>query len=129
MTGVHAKAVLLAAATIAAALFLPVERAYELLALLLALAAGVYAGFGLADSSAGEARLQWLVALAFTAIALLGLWVSPLLLAAGWLLHAAWDGLHHAGKLRTRAPGDYPGLCAVYDILVGGFVLVLFALS
>ena len=120
---------LLAGVTIAVGLALPTERAYELLAFLLALAAGVYVGFGIADASAGEVRLQWLVALLFICLAALGLWISPLLLAAGWMLHAGWDWLHHGRVLRTRAPGGYPALCAVYDVIVGLFVLVLFAFS
>ncbi len=124
--GPISKAILLAAVTIAAALLVPREHVYDLLAILLAAAAGVYVGFGLADESANESRLQWAVAFFFAGLAFLGLWLSPLLLAAGWLLHAGWDWLHHVERMRTRAPGGYPVLCAVYDVVVGGFVLVYY---
>ena len=124
--GSSVKALLLAAVTIVVALLLPRELVDDLLAILLALAAGVYVGFGLADAAAGEWRLQAVVALFFGALAFLGLWLSPLILAVGWLLHAGWDWLHHSGKLKTHAAGEYPVLCAVYDVAIAGFIIGYF---
>ena len=39
-------------------------------------------------------------------------------LAAGWLLHAAWDGLHLPGHL-AFAPEEYAWLCLAFDVVAG----------
>lgn len=117
------RGVLLAGLTVLVALWLPEDLVYPLFAVLLAFAAAVYVGAAMQDSSRGERRLQWLVALGFTAVGVLGLWLSPLFLVAGWVLHMIWDGLHHLEKLETRVAAGYALTCLVYDLMVGGFVL------
>lgn len=111
-------------ATGAVVAVLPPEVGLGLLALLLAFAAAVYVGFTLPSGEAaetggteeaGEIGLQWIVALGFTGVALLGLWVSPLFLVAGWILHAGWDWLHHGGRRKTRTASWYPPACLIYD--------------
>lgn len=115
-----------AAATVAAVLVLPDTAGIVLVAILLGLAAGVYPGLAM-GREAGETALQWGVALLFALVALAGLWFSPWVLALGWIGHAGWDLLHHAGRLRTRA-GSYPSACLVYDLVVGGLVIVRWAI-
>lgn len=117
-----AKGSLLAGSTIGVSLLLPEPVVVPLLALLLAFAAAVYVGFAETDPEAGRTRLQWAVALAFTGMALLGLWLSPWLLVAGWVLHAGWDLLHHRGVIRTRTSAWYPGGCLAFDLIVAVFL-------
>lgn len=116
------KGTLLAALTVGTALLLPEPAVVPFLALLLVFAAAVYVGFAELDPGGGRRRLQWAVALAFVAVALLGLQLSPWFLAAGWILHAGWDLLHHRGTVPTRTSAWYPGACLAYDLVVGGFL-------
>lgn len=118
------KGTLLAALTIGLALLLPEAAVVPLLALLLVFAAAVYVGFAEMDPEGGRRRLQWGVALAFVAVALLGLMTSPWIVAAGWILHAGWDLLHHRGAVPTRTSAWYPRACLAYDLIVGGFLAV-----
>lgn len=87
-------------------------------AVLLGLAAGVYVGFALPSASAGEQRLQWIVAIGFVALAVIGATSLPWLLVAGWLAHAAWDARHHTTRDGIApAPPWYARLCLVYDVV------------
>jgi hypothetical protein len=116
----------LAAVTLGAALLLPPDLGFRFLALLLAVAAGVYLGFGFADRGAGEHRLQGLAAIGFVGVAALALHAdSHLILAVGWAAHAGWDALHHFGKLRTWVPKWYAPACVVYDLVVAAFLVAL----
>ncbi len=117
--------VLLAALTAAVALLLPRPLAAELLAVLLALIASVYVGFGLRESRPRERNAEVAGAAGFVLVALLGLWVSPYLWVAGLVGHGVWDLAHHPrGGLRTEVPGWYPPFCAAYDWALGASVLV-----
>ena len=44
------------------------------------------------------------------------------LAAAGWLGHAVFDLVHHAGP-HSRLPGWYPAFCAGYDVAVAATLL------
>jgi hypothetical protein len=109
-------------------LIVPRQQAFVLFAVLLGVAAGVYAGFAM-QSTSGDIALQWVAALAFASLAWLGVWWHPALIGVGWLLHAGWDLLHHRGALRTRTPPTYPLLCLYADVQWGLFVLALAVLA
>ena len=115
---------LLAALTAAVALMLPRPLAAELFAVLLALIASVYVGFGLRASRGGERNVEVATAAGFVVVALLGLWVSPYFWVAGLVGHGVWDLAHHPRGLRTEVPGWYPPYCAAYDWALGASVLV-----
>ena len=115
--------VLLAALTAAVALALPRPLAAEFFAVLLALIASVYVGFGLRASRRGERHAEVAGAAGFVLVAMLGLWVSPYLWVAGLVGHGVWDLAHHPRGLRTEVPGWYPPFCAAYDWAMGAFVL------
>lgn len=117
-----ARGTVLAALTIGVALLLPQSLVVPLFALLLAFTAAVYVGFAEVDQTSGEERLQWIVALTFVGMALLGLWISPWFIVLGWVLHTGWDLLHHRGVLETRTADWYPGACLAYDLVVAGFL-------
>ena len=119
----YVRGIVLAGLTLALVASLPPERGIALLALLLAFAAAVYVGLAEAGPDRSERRLQWAVALSFVGLALLGLWKSPLALAGGWLLHAAWDWRHHHRHAVRSAPW-YPPTCLTYDLVIAAFLCV-----
>lgn len=124
LTGPVARGVAAAAVTVAAAALLGEERGLELLAVLLAFAAAVYVGAGLQGRDPARTRIEWAVALGFTAIAVAGIWVTPALLAAGWIAHGAWDLSHHR-RGSPRGARWYPSTCLAYDWVVGAYVIFL----
>lgn len=112
----------LAVLTISVSLLLPGDLVIPFFAFLLVFAAAVYVGFAEADPTENEKGIQWGVALAFVAIALLGLRTSPWVIASGWVLHSGWDLLHHRDVLKTRTAEWYPGACLAYDLIIAGFI-------
>ena len=114
---------LAALATLALAALLPPDLRLGLLAGLLALTAGIYLGFGLLDGRPREQAAETVVALAFLAVAVLGAWGSPFLLALGWIAHVGWDLLHHDHGVRTRIAGWVPPFCLAYDLALAAAIL------
>ncbi|MFP3966352.1 DUF6010 family protein [Actinomadura fulvescens] len=48
--------------------------------------------------------------------------LTPYLVAAGWLLHAVWDVVHHrAGKV---VPRGYAEWCTVFDLAIGATIII-----
>ena len=80
---------------------------------------------------AGEST-SWLAAellgtVLFGAVGLVGVWRSPLWLAAGWALHPVWDiGLHYFGPGRTFAPEPYAIACLSWDLAVAAYIVVAY---
>ena len=101
---------------------LPFYKAQDFYGILLAMIAGVYIGFAVNDGRRFNLVLELVVALGFCALVLLSMWRWPVLLVAGYVLHALWDLLHHPFKLGARVRDWYPPACVVYDILVGAFI-------
>ena len=96
----------------------------------LVLAALVYVIWGAVRERSGypgRLMLQAVGLIAFGAIALVALSldedVGRLLLAAGWLGHAAWDVAHH--RADEVVPRWYAEWCAVVDVLVAVAVLFM----
>ena len=87
------------------------------------LIAGVYPGMAMADPQGGRQALQWVVALFLTALALTGLWASPVFLAWAFFLHSGWSFLHQFTALGDGDPEGYPGFCFTYDLVLAGFVV------
>lgn len=118
-------AIALAVAFIVSAHYFAGEHQLELFALFLALTACVYGGAALTPAGAAFGKVEFpFVAIVFTA-AVLGLLVSPVWIAAGYFLHGGWDLLHHQQRIATPVVRWFPPLCAVFDAVVGGFVLAL----
>ncbi|MFW6089023.1 MAG: hypothetical protein ACODAB_04665 [Gemmatimonadota bacterium] len=115
--------------TVLLALVAPPAMRVPIVGVLLGVAAGVYPGFAQSGAAAGsqpaagaaEARLQWVVALLFATIAVIGIAVSAWGLVAGWVLHAAWDARHHAGRRGDWVPRRYPMFCLTYDLGLAAF--------
>lgn len=73
----------------------------------------------------GVLRLQVAGLLGFTAVALAGLVVDPVLgqylVAAGWLAHAGWDYAHRDGRV---VPTWYAHFCIVVDLFVAASLVI-----
>lgn len=113
----------LAAAFIVSAHYFGGEHQLELFALFLALTACVYGGAALTPAGARFGKVEFpFVALVFVT-AVLGLLISPVWIAVGYFAHGGWDLLHHQHRIATPVVAWFPPLCAVFDAVVGGFVL------
>ena len=113
-----------AALVAAVTLLLPEPARVPLLAGLLWLTVGIYVGMALVDRQPGQVRVQILGGLPVAALALLGVrW--PWLVAVGWLVHPAWDLLHHAGVVKTRIHPAVVPFCISFDLLVAGLAAVV----
>ena len=89
----------------------------RLYAVALVIAGAIYVAFAAAGAKALLPRELLGLAL-FGAIAALGAWRWPLLLAIGWAAHTAWDvGFHPPGAL-DAVPWRYPALCVGFDLVV-----------
>lgn len=113
-----------AIATVAIASLLPKPMALELLSIVLGGIAFVYFGFVLMDGRKQEMLIEFGNIGLTIALALLGLWVAPYWLAAGYLAHGLWDAVHHSGGVQTKIPRWYIPFCLLFDWLVAGFIII-----
>lgn len=97
------------------------------LAVALLIAALIYVGFALSGGATG----RWLLVegagvVLFSVCAALGRRRWPLLLAAGWAAHVAWDvALHLSGPAAGYTPSWYPWLCVGFDLALAGLITTL----
>lgn len=84
-------------------------------ALYLLLAALIYVGFAW-SAPAAWMRVELAGVVGYGALAVLGYRYSSTLLAAGWLLHAAWDSVVHS-TATPFVPGWYRWACLAFDVL------------
>ena len=97
-----------------------------LLSLFLALTACVYLGALLAQAQRPMVVVaESMVGLAVFVCALLGAVASAGWLAAGYVIHGLWDWAHDAGAVTTRVSAWFPPACAVFDILIAVFIVLL----
>lgn len=117
-----------ATATIVMTLSLSDERQVELLALILAGIAAVYVGAALVQQSRTALAVEGFLAIIIAVLIVLGLWVSPYWLAAGYFGHALWDTAHHLPRQSLPGvvlPRWYAPTCMLYDWSIGILVLVI----
>jgi hypothetical protein len=111
-------------AAIAWAPFIPDPLAFHSVSL--AMIAAIYLGFAFLDGRPAIVILELSVGTVFIVLALLGLWVAPVLIGVGLILHAVWDLAHRPRGVTTKLPSWYPAFCAAYDVVFAG---VFFALA
>jgi hypothetical protein len=80
----------------------------------------IYMGFAFADGRPSIVILELSVATVFIVLSLLGLWVAPLFIGIGLILHGLWDLAHHPRGIKTKIPLWYPAFCAAFDFLFAG---------
>ncbi len=103
------------------------RRELRLYAVGLFVAASIYVGFVARDVSLSWLTIELAGLVVFTLVALAGLKFSPLILAAGWAAHVAWDVLLHGLFETTFVPGWYPPVCVGFDLLLAGYIAVRFS--
>jgi uncharacterized protein DUF6010 len=91
----------------------------------LAVIGAIYMGFAFADGRISIMVIELTAATAFVVLALFGLWVAPVFLAIGLVLHGLWDLAHRPRGITTRMPSWYPPFCAAYDFVFAGVFLFL----
>jgi hypothetical protein len=95
------------------------EDALVYLAIVLAAIGWVYLGFAIADGRPSAIAVQAGSAVVFLNVAFLGFQHdSELVLGVGFLMHAAWDWLHHDGHGPTHVRTWYPPFCVVADVVI-----------
>ncbi|RMH20092.1 MAG: hypothetical protein D6696_09035 [Acidobacteria bacterium] len=93
------------------------RRQVPLYAAGLVVAAAIYVVFALPAAGRGWLLVELGGLLLFTALAVAGR-RRPALIALGWLLHVAWDGLLHQPTHAPFVPVAYPALCIGFDLVV-----------
>jgi hypothetical protein len=119
--------VALAAGVLSPLLFLSKLAGMQFLSVQLAFIGAVYFGFAVADGRVKGLLVEFTVAGTFLFLGAIALWAdSPLVLAAGYVAHAAWDFAHHprAAALPVRVRSWYPPFCVVFDAVVAVFILL-----
>ncbi|MEL7231654.1 MAG: hypothetical protein AAGJ85_04010 [Pseudomonadota bacterium] len=110
-------------------LFLPLDISVQVAAVLLALIAGAYIGFGAADGRMSAFATEFVGAGTFGVAAFLGLIWQPWVIAVGIFAHAFWDFLHHNDLFGARIPKWYIPFCVWIDVAVGtGLLIIWYAL-
>ena len=123
------KGLLAGGITMGVAAVFPEALVLPFFAAILGLIAGVYPGIAMADPLTGGPGLEWTAAAMVMGLGLVGLWVSPFLLAGAWFLHAVWSLLHHFTALGDGFPDSFADFCLPYDLVMGGFVAYMGAVG
>jgi hypothetical protein len=121
------KGLLAGGITLGVAAVFPEPLVFTFLTVVLGLILGVYPGMALANPEEGRPALQWGFAILITAVALMGIATSPLLLAGAFLLHCVWSLLHKVTALGDGVPEGFPGFAATYDLVLAGFSLFVWS--
>jgi hypothetical protein len=103
--------------------FIPDPLAFHTVTL--AVIGAIYVGFAFSDGRLPIVILELSVGTGFLVLAFLGLWMAPIFLAVGLILHGAWDLAHRPRGITTKLPAWYPPFCAAYDFVFAGVFLVL----
>jgi hypothetical protein len=103
--------------------FIPDPLAFHSVAL--AVIGAIYVGFAFSDGRISIVVLELFVGTGFVVLALLGLWLAPVCLAIGLILHGVWDLAHRPRGITTKLPAWYPPFCAAFDFVFAGVFLVL----
>jgi hypothetical protein len=119
---------ILGAFTLVPTILLSDRAAFAFLAVLLGMIGSVYLGFALTDGRAKIFQIEYVGLVLFLVLPVVALVQNlPVVLAAGYLGHAAWDIIHHPRAVTTTMPSWYVPVCIGYDVVVGAFVLLRFA--
>lgn len=117
----------LAALTVAISELLLPSLAADIHAMILVFIAAPYAGFASLDGGSRAMATEFAGIALFCSLAVLGLWVWPQLWILGYAGHAVWDTLHHPESgFGATIVSWYVPFCVVYDVLVAGYLAVVY---
>ncbi len=123
------KGLLAGGITLGIAAVFPEPLVFPFFAVILGLMAGVGPGLAMRGPGEGRPSLQWIAAFFFVGMGLVGLWVTPLLLAGAWLLHGIWSFLHQITGLRDDASEEFFRFSLTFDLVVAGFLAYMWAVG
>jgi hypothetical protein len=108
-------------ATLVPHAFFTPEASRAFAAIVIALIAGIYFGFGVVNGSPRQQFVEFSVTGLFATAALLGFLLWPILLPVAYLTHALWDFAHHnrARLSLVAIPTWYVPWCVIIDLIVG----------
>jgi hypothetical protein len=112
-------------ATLVPHAFFTPEASRAFAAIVIALIAGIYFGFGVVNGSPRQQFVEFNVTGLFATAGFLGLLLWPLLLPAAYFAHALWDLAHHnrARLSLVAIPTWYVPWCVIIDVIVGAGLL------
>ncbi len=117
-----------AVATIPLNLLLSKAQSEQFAAVLLAFIGAIYVGFGLQTGTRPQIITEWTVALGFFGAAMVGLWVTPWIVPAAYVVHGFWDYAHHQNSRLAPIPSWYPPFCAVLDWVAAAILYIIWGL-
>ncbi len=103
---------------------IPREISHDLFAVVLGALGGVYLGGALRGQNRTDIAVTAIGAALCIMLAVAGLRGPSWVTGVGFLLHAVWDWIHHAMR-RATVGRWWPPFCAIYDVVVGGFLLAV----
>src|SRR5262245_64729321 len=103
--------------------FIPDPLAFHTVAL--TMIGAIYMGFAFQDGRPSIVILELSVATIFIVLALLGLWIGPIFISVGLILHGLWDLAHRPHGIGTKIPSWYPPFCAAFDFVFAGVFIYL----
>ena len=123
------KGLLAGGITLGLAAVFPQDMVFSFLTVVLGLSAGIEPGMAMWDPDRGRPTLQWVAALVFVGIGLMGLWSTPLFLAGAWLLHWLWNLLHQVTSLGDGVPEGFSRFSLSFDLVLAGFVIYMWSVG
>lgn len=95
----------------------------------LGLTVGVGPGIAMGNPEMERVGVEWMAALFFFGLGMVGLWLSPLLLAVALGLHSLWNLLRQFTALGDGQPETYSRFCVTFDLVLAGFVAYIWAVG
>lgn len=120
------KGLLAGGITMGVAAVFPEALVFPFFTAVLGLAAGIGPGLALADPM-GNSTVQWVAAVSILGLGLVGLWISPLFLAAAWILHGIWAALFPMTVSEDVMPQGFPGFSCSFSLISACFVAYMWA--
>jgi hypothetical protein len=95
--------------------FLPELAGRIVLAVILSAASGIYLKYAFIRREPALVIVELVFLTLFVTMALVGVAVSRMYLALGFLFHGFWDLAHHPRYIRTSGPAWYQPMCLAFD--------------
>jgi uncharacterized membrane protein HdeD (DUF308 family) len=117
--------VLLAVGIAALAKFTRFDEDRSFYSTVLVIIASYYVLFAVMDGSSHALAWELLIAVAFSAVAILGALILPVLVSIGIIAHGLFDLVHDRIIENAGVPSWWPTFCGSIDVVLGLWVLFL----
>ena len=104
--------------------YLAANFVHDFLTMLLAAAAGIYLFPAYNTKKTGIIIIETLIFIFIFLVAIFGLYYSPLLLAAGFVLQALWNFFHYPFHVGVDAGKAFPSFCLIFNLIIALFLFV-----